>query len=242
MSSTLHHPVLCVSLAALPLLDLAGLMQACSEHIHNGARVLTLFGRLQTLATKDVVLTAVFQSPSLGLVALQGHAQADDSYDSLTLRHPAMHIFERELWEQTGITPVGHPWLKPVRYERDRQQQMSSYPFFKVRGAFVLDHPEGQSLQPTIGIVPRLPVGHDEDDAQAFRRHVVFQQQGQLVVEVRAHRLRGSGRRRADAEDERHRERMAAECRSEAADRARAHGSHAMRVSRDSAPLRTRTR
>jgi Ni,Fe-hydrogenase III large subunit len=137
LSSALHHPVLCVSLADLPRLDLAGLMQACSEHIHNGARVLTLFGRLQTLATKDVVLTAVFQSPSLGLVALQGHAQADDSYDSLTLRHPAMHIFERELWEQTGITPVGHPWLKPVRYERDRQQQMSSYPFFKVRGAEV---------------------------------------------------------------------------------------------------------
>jgi Ni,Fe-hydrogenase III large subunit len=43
-------------------------------------------------------------------------------------------MFERELWEQTGLTPTGHPWLKPVRYEGERQQHMDEHPFFSVRG------------------------------------------------------------------------------------------------------------
>jgi hypothetical protein len=43
-------------------------------------------------------------------------------------------MFERELWEQTGLQPTGHPWLKPVRFEGTRQQHMADYPFFSVRG------------------------------------------------------------------------------------------------------------
>ena len=30
-------------------------------------------------------------------------------------RHPQAHLFEREVWEQHGLVPEGHPWLKPVR-------------------------------------------------------------------------------------------------------------------------------
>jgi len=29
-----------------------------------------------------------------------------------------VHLFEREIAEQFGLTPVGHPWLKPLRYHR----------------------------------------------------------------------------------------------------------------------------
>jgi hypothetical protein len=27
-------------------------------------------------------------------------------------------MFEREIAEQFGLKPIGHPWLKPVRYHR----------------------------------------------------------------------------------------------------------------------------
>jgi len=27
-----------------------------------------------------------------------------------------VHLFEREIFEQTGLRPEGHPWLKPVRF------------------------------------------------------------------------------------------------------------------------------
>ena len=37
------------------------------------------------------------------------------SYKSLTPELPQAHLFEREIYEGSGVTPEGHPWLKPVR-------------------------------------------------------------------------------------------------------------------------------
>lgn len=52
----------------------------------------------------------------------------DKSYESLTQDIPAFHIFEREFYEQFGIEPLNHPWLKPVRINQDK------YPFFEMTG------------------------------------------------------------------------------------------------------------
>ncbi len=38
------------------------------------------------------------------------------TYPSLTVDCPQVHWFERELAEQWGIVPQGHPWLKPIRF------------------------------------------------------------------------------------------------------------------------------
>ncbi|MBI2891477.1 MAG: NADH-quinone oxidoreductase subunit C [Nitrospirae bacterium] len=38
-------------------------------------------------------------------------------YSSITPECPQVHMFEREIAEQFGITPLGHPWLKPVRFQ-----------------------------------------------------------------------------------------------------------------------------
>lgn len=50
------------------------------------------------------------------------------SYESFTKDIPAFHIFEREFYEQFGIEPLGHPWLKPVRVNQDE------YQFFEMKG------------------------------------------------------------------------------------------------------------
>ncbi len=50
------------------------------------------------------------------------------SYESLTQVIPAFHIFEREFYEQFGIEPLNHPWLKPVRINQDE------YKFFEMQG------------------------------------------------------------------------------------------------------------
>ena len=42
---------------------------------------------------------------------------SEDWYPSLTVDCPQAHHFERELAEQFGVVPQGHPWLKPVRYQ-----------------------------------------------------------------------------------------------------------------------------
>ncbi|WP_026852690.1 NADH-quinone oxidoreductase subunit C [Geothrix fermentans] len=39
-------------------------------------------------------------------------------YPALTPDCPQAHLFEREIAEQAGILPEGHPWLKPVRFHR----------------------------------------------------------------------------------------------------------------------------
>jgi Ni,Fe-hydrogenase III large subunit len=104
----------------------------CAQRLGAGDRMLTLFGRPE--AGDAVVVTAVLQGDAERLGVLRGHGMRDASFPSLTLRHPAVQMFERELWEQTGLTPTGHPWLKPVRYEGARQQHMHEHPFFSVRG------------------------------------------------------------------------------------------------------------
>ncbi len=49
-------------------------------------------------------------------------------YDSITKENHQYHMFEREFYEQFGIKPLGHPWLKPVRKNQD------NYEFFEMQG------------------------------------------------------------------------------------------------------------
>lgn len=105
-----------------------------AQALEAGERLLTLFGRIDSNMDGEVVTTAVLQREDGHLTLLRGRGACGAAYPSLTPLHPAAQMFERELWEQTGLMPTGHPWLKPVRYEGGRQQHMSEHPFFKVRG------------------------------------------------------------------------------------------------------------
>jgi Ni,Fe-hydrogenase III large subunit len=120
------------------LLSISELLAQCTQGLEADFLLISLFGR-QTLPEEPagVIVTAVLLPPGQALRVLRGHATPGQSYPSLTARFPAAQIFERELWEQTGLVPVGHPWLKPVRYEGAHQGHMGEHPFFKVRGAEV---------------------------------------------------------------------------------------------------------
>ena len=55
--------------------------------------------------------------------------------ESLTAKHLALQLFEREIHENFGIGFSGHPWLKPVRYPHnaaDKSQTMTNYPFYQI--------------------------------------------------------------------------------------------------------------
>jgi Ni,Fe-hydrogenase III large subunit len=111
------------------------LAQRCQQRLTNGEQLVTLFGRpAPEHGAESIAVTAVLLHQGTGLSMERALAQRGEHYPSLTLGHPGAHIFERELWEQTGLVPVGHPWLKPVRFEGARQQHMEDYTFFKVRG------------------------------------------------------------------------------------------------------------
>lgn len=67
-------------------------------------------------ATPDLRIFAVLAEDQekrlwIGQTRLQKH-----SFPSITPQCPQAHLFEREMAEQFGIAPEGHPWLKPVRF------------------------------------------------------------------------------------------------------------------------------
>ncbi len=126
------EPLLLLSSSELTQLPVADWAAQCTSTLRQGARLLTLCGRAE--GSDSVVSTAVFQHSEGHLSVLRGRARRGASYPALTPLFPAAQMAERELWEQTGLTPSGHPWLKPVRYEGARQQRMSEHDFFKVRG------------------------------------------------------------------------------------------------------------
>ncbi len=123
------------------MLSLSELLAQCQQGLEANFVLMSLFGRTAHPDEKaGVIVTAVLLQPGApGLTprVLRGYAEPGQRYPSLTSQFPAAQIYERELWEQTGLQPEGHPWLKPVRYEGARQGQMGDYPFYKVRGAEV---------------------------------------------------------------------------------------------------------
>jgi Ni,Fe-hydrogenase III large subunit len=83
------------------------------ESVSGGGRVVALFGAGRAPGV-DVVAAVAFDQA--GLLQLLRTRIAGASYGSLTPEVPQVHLFEREIHEQTGLIPEGHPWLKPVRF------------------------------------------------------------------------------------------------------------------------------
>lgn len=95
-----------------------------------GARCLTLFGH----GEQCIRITAVLREADGSLHALRTETSRDQGYPELTTQWPALHCFERELHEQTGLNLAGHPWLKPIRFEGRDRAALDSYPFYRIEG------------------------------------------------------------------------------------------------------------
>jgi Ni,Fe-hydrogenase III large subunit len=136
--SALNSNLLLCDTQAFARTTLADFAAQCSAKLQAGERLLTLYGRPDNAHDSEgLSVTAVFQSSPVqpaGLSVLRCQASAGQGYPALTTAYPAAQSHERELWEQTGIVPEAHPWLKPMRFEGARQQHMGEYPFFNVRG------------------------------------------------------------------------------------------------------------
>ncbi|NOY12156.1 MAG: NADH-quinone oxidoreductase subunit C, partial [Deltaproteobacteria bacterium] len=103
-----------VPLKNLPQLEFAQFRAALLEEIADNARIASFFGRPTPAGLE---LFAVLAHDWQGELALL-RTCIGDSYPALTPECPQLHLFERELAEQFGVLPEGHPWLKPVRFHR----------------------------------------------------------------------------------------------------------------------------
>jgi len=115
--------------AEIPAWPVAEFVAATSAELHRGARLCSWFGVTEGDA---LCLVAVLAFDADNTLAVGRSKPFRGSYPSLTVSQPQAHLFEREVWEQHGVVPEGHPWLKPVR--RTDGHAPAHGEFFRVDG------------------------------------------------------------------------------------------------------------
>jgi Ni,Fe-hydrogenase III large subunit len=120
-----------VEIGAVPVADVGSFRRDILSKIDQGCRLLLLVGLSQDGGgTRMLAALADDARGEIGLLA----TVADGDYPALTPDCPAAHYFEREIHEQWGLRPEGHPWLKPVRFPAGGST-IDEFDFFKVSGA-----------------------------------------------------------------------------------------------------------
>ena len=117
-----------------------------------GGRLAQLFGRRRS-HDGGVSIYAFLAFDADGIVEVCAtHLNGPDGntrleFPSVSAQWPAAQAFEREIAEQFGVCPVGHPWLKPLRYHDTDNGSPApwgpfdaaktipgDYPFYRVEG------------------------------------------------------------------------------------------------------------
>ncbi len=104
--------------AAVPRLELAEFRKVVIAAPKEGWRISALTA---LPAGEGLELLAVFARDEQGGIGVTACKLSEDAFPSMTPECPQVHLFERELAEQWGLQPVGHPWLKPVRWAPPRR-------------------------------------------------------------------------------------------------------------------------
>lgn len=117
--------------AEVPELPVDALVHATGVELDRGARLCAWFGVPEDGRTR---LVAVLAFDADNTLAVARSAPLAGGYAALTATHPQAHLFEREVWEQHGLVPEGHPWLKPVRVSNTAGDAPANGEFFRVNG------------------------------------------------------------------------------------------------------------
>ncbi len=133
-----------VGIEKVPLLPVPAFQEALCAGLAEGGRLCALFGRES--AGRGVLVTGVVARDAESRLDLLS-TEVGGSWPSISAEWPAAQLFERELWEQYGVVPEGHPWLKRVRFEHPLPGALASAPgapadgipgddpFFRMEGA-----------------------------------------------------------------------------------------------------------
>lgn len=127
----------------IPKVGFADFYRMMSEFTGNSGYIVQFFVHEEEEST---LLTSVVRNSGLYVLS----TEVEDSYPSLTKQAGAkFNLFEREIAEQYGIRPIGHPWLKMVRYHANGSGRddvfgndyamdiPGNYNYFQVRGEAV---------------------------------------------------------------------------------------------------------
>lgn len=113
-----------VNINEIPVLNINDLRL---EIIKLSKRVVGFFGKKEAERVRLFVVLADDEEGKL-YVSSSIFKEDEKEYESLTQIIPAFHMFEREFYEEFGIKPLNHPWLKPLRNHKN------DYEFFEMDG------------------------------------------------------------------------------------------------------------
>ena len=99
----------------LPQLSFLSFRRVILDAIDEGQRVAALFGD-NPPGTDRVDLYAVLADNTVGQLRVGRTTLDSEHFCSMSPECPQTHLFEREIAEQYGVHPDGHPWFKPVRF------------------------------------------------------------------------------------------------------------------------------
>jgi len=122
-----------VSLNEIPRLPVDEFRSRLVEKVKGGKRLVQLFADPESDGIAIYALTADDNNSRLSVASSK--IKLKSSYPSLTPDIPSASLFEREMFEQAGILPEGHPWLKPIRHGiAGIDQRETPYEFFSMTG------------------------------------------------------------------------------------------------------------
>lgn len=138
---------MCVTEAEVPRVGADEFARHVAAARERGGRLSQLFGRrIGDGSVRVNALVAFDEAGAMEMCAMELRGERL-AYPSVTALWPAAQAFEREIAEQYGVEPVGHPWLKPLRYhDTDNGSRQpwgkfdsskpipGDYPFYRVDG------------------------------------------------------------------------------------------------------------
>jgi len=125
----------------VPAISADRFQRTCIEVCTDGGRVTSLVALPRASGEDGQEILSVLADDSRGGLGLLRTRLLEDRYPALSAELPQAQAFERELYEEHGIRPEGHPWLKPLRRHFDLEPRTGEdepgrgpYAFFRVEG------------------------------------------------------------------------------------------------------------
>ncbi len=106
-----------IARARVPALSFEEFRGKIVNAVNGRQRVAALFGDASG-TSGELDTYVVLADRARGLLNVARTTLDPGGFPSITPDCPQVHLFERELAEQYGVRPEGHPWFKPVRFHR----------------------------------------------------------------------------------------------------------------------------
>ena len=101
-----------VKVREIPTVKIDDFAETVIASVDGGDRLIALFAQPQDNGHR---LFAVITARYAGALRITS-TTVGDKYPALTPHCTQAHWFEREIFENWGVEPEGHPWLKPIRF------------------------------------------------------------------------------------------------------------------------------